>query len=176
MASDDPIEWTAEFWERRGYPGFGFLEAATSVMLAQQYVAARLTDALRPLGLTWSRFEALTILEQSPDGMMPLARTSERLLMHPSSVTSTIDRLEEQGLVERTPHPSDRRVTVARITPAGSELAERAIMAVLDVDYGLPQGTTEDELRRIIEVMAPLRKAAVEYQVQRRSGRPELPT
>lgn len=147
------------------------MEAATSVMLAQQYLLARLTEVLRPLGLTWARYEALVILDFSPDGTLPLARTSERLMMHPSSVTSTIDRLEEQGLVKREAHPSDRRVTVARITDAGSALARQAMKAVSEIDNGIPDDVSDEDIDRILESMAPLRRAAVNYQVSRRGSR-----
>ena len=41
-------------------------------------------------------------------------------------MSNAIDRLEASGLVERLPHPSDGRTTLARITPAGRRLARKA--------------------------------------------------
>lgn len=38
-------------------------------------------------------------------------------------VTNLVDALEAEGLVERTPHASDRRATVIEITPRGAALA-----------------------------------------------------
>ena len=53
----------------------------------------------------------------SRHGRCRSARSAQRLLVHPTSVTSTVDALERLGLVERVGHPTDRRATLARITP-----------------------------------------------------------
>ena len=50
----------------------------------------------------------------------------QRLMIHPTSVTNIIDRLEQQGLVRRLPHPTDGRTTLAEITDEGRSLAKRA--------------------------------------------------
>jgi MarR family transcriptional regulator for hemolysin len=41
-----------------------------------------------------------------------------------SSVTSVFDRLVARGLVQRRPHPTDRRRVLASLTPGGLELAQ----------------------------------------------------
>ena len=38
-----------------------------------------------------------------------MGKLSERLLVHPTSVTSTVDTLQRLGFVRRVPHPTDRR-------------------------------------------------------------------
>ena len=58
-------------------------------------------DELRPFGLTFSSYEALMLLSFTSRGEMPLGKMSDRLMVHPASITNTIDRLEEHGLVER---------------------------------------------------------------------------
>ena len=163
----DPIDSMAANWREQQLPGVDHLVAMTSILRAQQVIVARITDVLRPLGLTFTRYEALVLLHFSPDGTLPLAKTSERLMLHPSSVTSTIDRLEHERLVVRKPHPSDRRVTLAQITHAGSRLAERAIRSVAGIDFGL-DGMSEDEIDTVARILVGLRRAAVDYQYQRR--------
>ena len=159
----DPIESMAAHWREHGIPGVDQMVAMTTVLRAQQLIVARISDALKPLGLSFSRYEALTLLHFSPDGTLPLAQTSERLMLHPSSVTGTIDRLEREGLVERRPHSTDRRVTLAKITPAGAELIERAIKVVVSVDYGL-EGMSDVDIERITTILSNLRWAAADYQ------------
>ena len=56
----------------------------------------------------------------SRDGQMSLGTLGQRLMVHPTSVTATVDTLERLGFVERVAHPSDRRQTLARITAVGS--------------------------------------------------------
>lgn len=164
MIGVDPIDVSAAHWEGRGLNQTETMVAVTSVLRAQQVLIARITDILRPLGLTFPRYEALVLLEFSPDGTLPLARTSERLMLHPSSVTSTIDWLENRGLVRRTPHRTDRRVTLAQITKKGSKLAVQAMKLLDSSRYGLPAEIDDTELKVITEALRGLRRLAVDYQ------------
>lgn len=167
----DPIATIAAHLREDEIPHVERMIAMTSILRAQQVVVARVTDVLRALGLSFARYEALVLLHYSPDGMLPLAKTSERLLLHPSSVTGTIDRLERDGLVERRPHPTDRRVTLAQITHAGSRLAVRAQRAVARASFGLAD-LSDEEVDSITQALAPLRRAAWDYQ--KRRGEPDV--
>ena len=95
------------------------MAAATSLMRAQQLVLAAVEDELRPFGLTFASYEALMLLSFTRRGELPLGKMSERLMVHPASITNTVDRLEERGLVERRRDEHDRRRILAAITPAG---------------------------------------------------------
>ena len=78
-------------------------------MRVQQLVLGRLDALLRPHGLTFARYEALVLLTASPRaGSLPLGKMGERLQVHPTSVTSIVDRLEAAGL-RRTPAAPGRR-------------------------------------------------------------------
>ena len=93
------------------------MAAVTSVFRAQQIYLARIDAVLRPLGLTFARYEVLMLLMFSRAGSLPLSKVGARLQVHPTSVTNAVNRLEEQGLISRVPHPTDRRTTLAEITP-----------------------------------------------------------
>ena len=65
---------------------------------------------------------------------------------------------EKQGLIERVPHPTDRRSTLARITPAGRVLTGKAINLLnseLFRDLGLPG----DEVRLLIGLLMKMRRS-----------------
>jgi DNA-binding MarR family transcriptional regulator len=82
--------------------------------------------------------------------------------VHPTSVTSIVDRLEAAGLVVRKPHPEDGRAVLAEITPAGRDLVEEATKVLLEADFGL--GALDDAgLRALSELLRPVRKAAGDY-------------
>ena len=51
-------------------------------------------------------------------------------MIHPTSVTNIVDRLEAQGFVRRVAHPTDRRTTLAEITDEGRAVVEEATEAV----------------------------------------------
>src|SRR3954470_22543625 len=96
----DPIEEAKRQWDLRWSGGVP-MAAATSIMRAQQIVLAAVDAALRPYGLTFARWEALVLLSFTRHGELPLGKMGPRLMVHPTSITNTINRLERDGLVER---------------------------------------------------------------------------
>ena len=58
-------------------------------------------------------------------GMTPGA-LAERLQLTSGSVTALVDRMEQARLVERAPHPTDRRSTVVRLTDRALGFAREA--------------------------------------------------
>ncbi|MGW3345145.1 MarR family winged helix-turn-helix transcriptional regulator [Nonomuraea rubra] len=60
-------------------------------------------------------------------GPLTMRDLADRMGCEPSNATFVIDRLEEQGLVERRPHPSDRRAKQLVLTSEGSALRERLL-------------------------------------------------
>ena len=105
----DPIEEAAANWRAAGWDGVEAMTAATSITRAHQILSGRIDAALAPLGLNFSRFEVLALLSFARAGELPLGKVGDRLQVHPASVTNTVNRLEADGLVERRPHPTDRR-------------------------------------------------------------------
>ena len=112
--SFDPIEEAGRQWRKRWGAGpVAPMMAVTSVMRVQQIWLARLNETLEPFGLTFARYEALMLLYLSRAGSLPLGKIGARLQVHPTSVTNLVDGLEQAGYAQRTPHPTDRRTTLA---------------------------------------------------------------
>jgi DNA-binding MarR family transcriptional regulator len=157
----DPIDEAARQWSRR-WQGVPQMHAVTSLMRVQQLVLGRLDAILRPHGLTFARYEALVLLTFSSRGSLPLGKMGERLQVHPTSVTSIVDRLERAGLVVRRPHPEDGRAVLAEITPEGRSLVEQATADLVGADFGLG-ALDEAGLRALSELLRPVRKAAGDF-------------
>lgn len=151
----DPIERAHDNWTRR-WGASPAMAAVTSVMRAQQILIGELDGTLKPFGLTFARYEALVLLTFSASGSLPLGKIGERLMVHPTSVTNTIDRLEGQGFVRRRPNPSDGRGVLADITDTGRAVTEEATRALLGIDFGLGC-YSEEELWRMHETFTKLR-------------------
>lgn len=158
----DAIEVARNRWSERWPDAAEAMAAATSIMRAQQIVLTAVDTALRPYGLTFARFEALVLLSFTRTGRLPLGKMGQRLMIHPTSVTNIIDRLVADRLVERIPHPSDRRTTLAQITPAGRALVVRTTEAVNDAHFGLGV-LDDDELGRLTQLVRTLRLAAGDF-------------
>jgi DNA-binding MarR family transcriptional regulator len=87
----------------------------------------------------------------------------ERLQVHPTSITSTVQRLEADGLVTRRPHPDDGRAVLAEITDAGRALVEAATADLVAADFAL--GSLSDEqLAQLSELLRPVRRAAGDFE------------
>lgn len=138
------------------------MAAATSIMRAQQIVLARVDAMLRPFGLTFARYEALVLLLFSRKGALPLGKMGDRLMVHPTSVTNSVNRLEAQGFVRRLPHPTDRRATLAEITPEGREVVQRATQVLVDARFGL-DALTDGESVEITRLVEGLRRGVGDF-------------
>ena len=152
----DPIAEARRQWNRHwGTAATPSMSAVTSVMRVHQILMARLNDLLRPYNLTFPRYEALMLLYYSRRGSLPLGKMGQRLQVHRTSVTNTIDGLERQGYVERQSHDSDRRTTLAAITEPGRQTARSATEVLNELHFGtLPLGPQElDTITRTLETL-----------------------
>ena len=90
-------------------------------------LAVRLTEVMQQgLGeraLTPARAEVLLVLDQA--GPMVQRELSEVLRCTARNVTTLVDALESQGLVKRSPHPTDRRATMVSLTKRGTAATAR---------------------------------------------------
>lgn len=164
----DPVEEASRHWtERWDGDSVPAMEAVTSIMRAQQLLLGELNAHLSPFGLTFARYEALLLLLFSSKGELPLVKFGERLQVHPTSVTNLIDRLEKDGLVERVPHATDRRAMLARLTPSGRALAEKATTGLNETRFGL-EGMSDAELKQLVRVIRKMRLLAGDFEVDRR--------
>ena len=154
----DPILEAYHLWVENGWADCADgLAAVTSIIRVHQVLGKRADQILAPIGLTFSRYEVLVHLYFN-DGSLPLARLGKSLQVHQTSVTSLVDKLEAQGLVRRTPHQTDRRSTIAQITPPGRSLLRKAITRL---NSGLFRnlGLSGDEVRTLITVLTKMRRS-----------------
>jgi DNA-binding MarR family transcriptional regulator len=159
----DPIAEAARQWDRHwGAETVPAMRAVTSIMRAQQILLARLNEALEAFGLTFPRYEALMLLYYSRAGSLPLGKMGVRLQVHRTSVTNVMDGLEKPGLARRTPHPTDRRTTLATITEHGREVAEAATRALNEMEFGTAPLRRRD-LDLISETLEQLRVSAGDF-------------
>jgi len=158
----DPIDEAARQWGLR-WDRVPAMHAVTSLMRVQQLVIGRLDALLKPHGLTFARYEALVLLTFSSRGSLPLGKMGERLQVHPTSVTSIVRRLADDGLIVRLPHPDDGRGVLAEITPAGRAVVEAATRDLVESDFAL-EALSEEELRRLSALLTPVRRAAGDFE------------
>lgn len=159
----DPIaearrQWIVHGWENAA----DGMAAVTSIMRAHQIMLARVDEELRDWDLTFARYELLVLLHFSKRSRLPLVVVGARLQVHPTSVTSALDRLEEQGFVRRAPHPTDRRAKLAVLTDDGRAAALAATERLNEHVFSDP-GLAPDEVGQLVDVLESLRAGAGDF-------------
>jgi DNA-binding MarR family transcriptional regulator len=157
----DPVRRAQQLWRER-WGADDSMAAATSVMRVQQLLLARYDEALRPHGLTFARYEALVLLTFSRSGRLPLSKIGERLMVHPTSVTNIVQRLEQAELVDRVPNPRDGRGTLAGVTAAGRSVVEAATADLVTLDFGL-EALDAGEREQLFALLRKVRLAAEDF-------------
>jgi DNA-binding MarR family transcriptional regulator len=167
--SFDPIEEAARQWGLR-WEAVREMRAVTSLMRVQQLLLSELDEILRPYGLTFARYEALVLLSFSRRGSLPLGKMGDRLQVHPTSVTSIVDRLEASGHVVRRRHPTDGRTILAEITASGRSLVEASTKDLVAANFGLGS-LHQEELDSLSSLLKPIRLAAGDFTAERPPSR-----
>ena len=160
----DPIaeakrQWTRHGWEKAA-PG---MAVYASVMRVHQLMLSDVEQVLKPMNLSFARFELLRLLAFTREGRMPMSSVVSRLQVHPASVTSIVDRLVLDGYAKRESHPTDGRATMLVITPSGIELADSATEA-LNAEPFETLALTEEETNTLTGILARYRKNAGDFE------------
>jgi DNA-binding MarR family transcriptional regulator len=78
-------------------------------------------------------FEVLALLRRNEPDLLTPVEVAKKLLSSQSGMTGKLDRLEEQGLIQRIPDPEDRRAVRLRVTSSGRTLIDEAFGSSLKV-------------------------------------------
>jgi DNA-binding MarR family transcriptional regulator len=155
---DDPVLEAERHWAAHGWALGPYFRTSLSIYRTAELIRQSNDSSLRPFSLTHSRHEALAVLYFSRHGEMPMGKLGAVLLVHPTSVTSTVDTLQRLGYVERVPHPTDRRTTLARITDPGRRAIEGSNDGMSETRYGLA-ALTGAQARTVFNVLTKVRLA-----------------
>lgn len=160
----DPIRRAAQLWRERWGPRSAPLAmaSATSIMRVQQLLINDFDAVVGRHGLTFARYEALVLLVFSSAGELPMNKIGERLMVHPTSATNIVQRLEAQGFVQRGPNPRDGRGTLAAVTPKGREVMERATADLVRRGFGMDM-LTADEHDQLFGLLRKVRVARHDF-------------
>lgn len=159
----DPILEAQRQWMRHGWAAAADgMAMVTSIMRVQQLLMERIEAVLRPCDLTFARYEVLRLLSFTESGLMPMTRLGSLLQVHPSSVTSAVERLVRQGYVERLRRERDRRVVLASLTPEGRRVVEEATRRLNTEVFERP-GLPADHVIRLTALLGMLRADAGDH-------------
>lgn len=125
--------------------------------LIQLLPAALDTQLRRDSDLTHFEYWVLAMLSEAPERTLRMTALAERTSSTLSRLSHVVSRMEERGLVERRPCPSDRRATNATLTDGGyAKLVETApghVEAVREYVFDALTPAQVDQLTEITEAM-----------------------
>ncbi|AXG80959.1 MarR family winged helix-turn-helix transcriptional regulator [Streptomyces paludis] len=105
------------------------------------------------LGVNETDLRCLEIL-LSQEEFAPSA-LSTRMGLTTGSVTTMLDRLEKLGYITRTPHPTDRRRSLVRVTPEATRLARRLTAPFIgDAAEKVAARFTPEQIETVIDFLA----------------------
>ncbi len=120
---------------------------------AERNVENQLETALGAQGLSVAKLRALHQLAAADDGPLSLGQLAERLACVRSNITQLIDRLEQDGLVQRTPDPDDRRSLRAMITIEGRRRYQWGIKTQAQVEREMLRGLSPKEQEQLASLL-----------------------
>jgi DNA-binding MarR family transcriptional regulator len=115
-------------------------------------VSSRFTKLMADVDLDPRQFALMRAIHAS-EGHSQNA-VGEWLRIPPSSMVALVDHLEERGLVERRPHPTDRRSRTLHMTPEGRVALERATEVTIGFEQTLCRGFDETDRSRLLELLS----------------------
>lgn len=153
---------------------FGFLVHDLS-----RLVKRRFERRARQMGLPITRQQAAVILNIAGNQGVSQAEVAAWLGIEPIALVRMLDKLHEEGLVERRPHPTDRRIRTLWLTPAAGAVVERILAINEAIRQEAFAGLPAETRGALIEVLGRIKDNLVLQEEvacgQPRDGSEEAP-
>jgi DNA-binding MarR family transcriptional regulator len=122
-------------------------ELALNLFVSSNYLRSKIDNLCNDFKITHAQFNVLRILKGAHTGGYPRGEIIKRMVEPAPDVTRLIDRLVDDGLVERFLSDEDRRLSMARITKKGISLLTKINPKVdeLLVEYSSSLSKSEKE-------------------------------
>jgi DNA-binding MarR family transcriptional regulator len=139
---------------------FESLEQEASISLKRTAAAMdyRVSEVLKPSGITATQYNALRILRGAGQEGLCRNEIRDRLIARVPDATRLLDRMEERGLVIRAREGDDRRYVTTRITKAGLDLLEELNDRLVALHKEQLGHLGPEKLRRLIALLGDVRR------------------
>ena len=158
MAERDGVDLILEQW-RQERPELDSSPIAVVGRISRlaRALEARLEPVYREHGLEGGLYDLLATLRRSgPPYRLRPSELTGTLMLTSSGTTKRLDRLEQAGLIERTPDPDDRRGVLITLTEAGRERIDATTEAHLANERRLLGSLTDAERGELADLLRKL--------------------
>ncbi len=112
-----------------------------------------------------------TLLSIDPKTGTPSTALGPKMGMEATSLSRILKSMEEKGLIERKPNPSDGRGVLIHLTDFGLEKRNDSKGVVLQFNEVVKQNVPEDQLDQFFQVMETINKLIIEKKIYTRTYR-----
>ena len=130
-------------------------EFASSLMDAARMLRTYADQVAREFGMSRAQWVVLMKAEHNPG--LKQSELAEMLDLAPISLTRLIDRLADNGLIERKPDPNDRRANRLFLTPAAKPLLDRLNALGNQVMETVVSGVDPKAIERMVQDLEKIR-------------------
>lgn len=150
-----PLEPTTEAMSS----GFDSPEQEVFLQLWRTYdcLMAIEADLFGRYDLSPQQYNVLRLLQAGPSGGMQTMELGRRLISRSPDMTRMLDRLEKRGLIERVRQMVNRRVVLARLTPAGEAILETLAGDVLRMHHRQVGHLPLEQQRQLVKLLKQAR-------------------
>lgn len=113
----------------------------------------------RTHGQSLTRFDVLSQLDRLEDKRAPVGELARRMLVSSGNITALLDRMEEEGLVERRASPNDRRSQQVLVTRRGAKLFDSMVRDHARWVNRALGDISSREKERLIDLLIAVRRA-----------------
>ena len=135
-----------------------WLRLLTCTQMIERIVRSRLRERF---GTTLPRFDLMAQLERHREGLK-MNELSRLLMVTGGNVTTIVDQLEKEGLVERLDEPADRRAFRIHLTRTGERTFADMAREHEEWVLGLVSGLSRREQDDLLRLLAKVKQHAVE--------------
>lgn len=159
---DDEVDLLIDAWSRR-LPDADLspLDVMSRLRRASLQLTRVRAEAFRSAGLAAWEFDVLAALGRAePRHELNPAQLIERTMISSGAMTNRLSHLDERGLVERLPNPSDGRSVLVRLTPSGAahvDAAMRELVRLEEIELQPLERRDRDELVRLLRMLTAAR-------------------
>jgi len=133
-------------------------EVLINIYRTADVLMSREIEFLKAYEITSTQFNVLRILRGAGSSGRNCSEISERMIRRDPDVTKLLDRLEDRGLVTRERLQNDRRIVVARITPAGLRLLKKIDDPLQELYRHLLSHMGKDRLKLLSKLLEEARE------------------
>jgi MarR family transcriptional regulator for hemolysin len=129
-------------------PGVGYRLHAVGRLLRRRF-----ERSVRQAGLPITRLQAALLLYIARNPGVGQTAAASDMGVEPIALVRMLDRLHEEGLVERRAHPTDRRARTLWLTPLGWPVVNRILKINREIRAEACAGFSPDTLRGLMDAL-----------------------